>query len=382
LNDELFSSALILMLDRVAEVLHACEQRFPLYVADDGRWYTTPDGNWCAGHWIGLLWIAAKRAHDAETRHRFTTAARMHINSFEPQSLGHIFAGMNHYYAGFLGFDVDGADELRLLGFRGADAMLRLYDPLAKQIPVGRYSVAPSAQANTDEDDWIKRDLEHLAAVDVIHTSVPILWRAYAESGDSRYYDTAVAHVKRHLEWHVRPDGSTTQLRPYDAESGEPGEPLNLLAENPNGCWSRGLAWHIAGLAEAFVATGDAEWLDALERSTTYYVTNTPRDLVPAWDTTCTSPRAPRDASAAAITAYGLIKLGVRGDHLATAALEQVGARILGSLATDYLAREDKATERGGVLHGCYRYPQGLAIDNELIWADFYTAAALDLIAS
>lgn len=380
MSEELWTTALALMLDRVDATLDACAASFPLYVDDDGRWFTTPDGNWCAGHWIGLLWLAAKRAQDADTRHRLTTAARMHIDSFATQPLAHIFAGMNHYYAGFLGFDVDGDAELRRLGFRGAGAMLRLYDPLARQIPVGRYAVAPIGEASAENSEWEERDLEHLAAVDVIHTSVSILWRAHAESGEAAYYDTAVAHVQRHLEWHVRADGSTTQLRPYDAESGAPDEPLNLLATNQDGCWSRGLAWHIAGLAEAYVATGNPEWLDVLERSTTYYLSKTQSDLVPAWDTTCTSPDAPRDSSAAAITAYGLIKLGVRGDP-ATGALQQVGARILDSLVTSYLVREDEAIDRGGILHGCYRHPYGLAIDNELIWTDFYTAAALDLMA-
>ncbi len=379
LTDECCAIALALMLDRISATLDACGPTFPLYVADDGQWYTTADGNWCAGHWIGLLWIAARRARDVDGRHRFATAARACIDRFEPQPLAQIFAGMNHYYAGFLGFDIDGSDELRHLGMRGADAMLQLYDPVAKQIPVGRYAVAPTVQASAEDSSWETRDLEHLAAVDVIHTSVPILWRAYAETGESTYYDTAVAHVRRHLEWHVRADGSTTQLRPYDAGSGVPGAPLNLLAADQNGCWSRGLAWHIAGLAVAHEVTGDLEWLDALQRSTTYYLRNTPSDLVPAWDTTVTSTDASRDSSAAAIAAYGLIRLGTDGDG-ATRALQQVGLRILSSLVTNYLVREDGVANQGGVAHGCYRYPQGLAIDNELIWTDFYTAAALDLI--
>ncbi len=31
----------------------------------------------------------------------------------------------------------------------------------------------------------------------------------------------------------------------------------------------------------------------------------------------------------------------------------------------------------GAILHGCYRYPSQTAVDNELIWSDFYTAIAL-----
>jgi len=79
------------------------------------------------------------------------------------------------------------------------------------------------------------------------------------------------------------------------------------------------------------------------------------------------------------ITAYGLLKLAERGDP-STCELQQVGSRILSSLVTDYLVTESQAANRGALLHGCYRYPQGVSINNELIWGDFYAAAALDLL--
>ncbi|MCU1491242.1 MAG: hypothetical protein JWM85_2647 [Acidimicrobiaceae bacterium] len=62
--------------------------------------------------------------------------------------------------------------------------------------------------------------------------------------------------------------------------TGEPGPPESPLAGGPDGCWSRGLAWSIAGLAEAYNETSDAAVLDTLRRSVSYYVGAAP-DLIP-----------------------------------------------------------------------------------------------------
>ncbi len=44
--------------------------------------------------------------------------------------------------------------------------------------------------------------------------------------------------------------------------------------------------------------------------------------------------------------------------------------------------RDPSAPNVGGVLHGCYRRPRQIAVDNELIWTDFYVMAALDILAN
>lgn len=352
---------------RVETILTSCGSRFPMFVADDGDWFTTDDGNWCAGHWIGLLWLASKHAENAGLRRRFATAARECVERFREQPTDSIFAGMNHHHAGFLGFDVTGDSDLRELGLRGADAMVELFDPVAEQIPVGQYAVAPHdavASERPTTADWDSWDLRHLAAVDAIHAAVPILLRAHAETGESRYLEIAVRHTRRHLEWHVRQDGSTSQLRPYDAVTGTPKPPLSPLAGSDGGCWSRGLGWNIAGLAEVFAATGDTSVLDALRRSTAFYVAG---GLIPRWDTDSTDAAAPLDSSAAAVTAYGLLSLRKSQEP----ELEELGGQTLAALLAMCLVD-------GAVLHGCYRYPQRLAIDTELIWSDFYTFAAVD----
>lgn len=361
------SEALAAILDRVAAVSAELGPRFPLHVEPDGSWNTTADGNWCAGYWIGLQFLASR--HAGSQAERLDASARAGIQRMLRQTTRNIFAGVNHHVAGFWAAEITGDASLRAIGLRGAEAMRDLYDASRRQIPIGLVRLAPFDDENPEGAPL--HDLLDVAAVDVIHTSLPVLWRAAAETRDSTFADVALAHALRHLELHCRDDGSTIQMTRLD-ERGEPVERLNPLADSAASCWSRGLAWHIAGLAEAYVASGRLPFLDAIERSLGYW-NRSARGDVPSWDLDL--PDGDRDSSAAAIAAYGLLRLGVeRPDDARAAALAADGERLLGVLVDRYLVD-------GAIVHGCYQHPQGVAVDTETIWGDFYAAAALELRA-
>lgn len=372
--------ALDLLCQRVSRTLEETGDRFPLYydahTVPDARWETTADGNWCAGYWIGLLWLAARHSDDGREKQRFLTAAYEHLPALLSQPAGHIFAGLNYHYAGFLGFDVTGDEKLREIGLRGADMMLDLYNERARQIPIGTYATAPEHKVRTSRTPL---DRSNFAAVDVIHTSVPILLRAFAETGNEWYRAVAMAHAARHIEWHVRADGSTTQLTTFDPETGSPIDSFSTLAARDSGCWSRGLGWNIAGLARFHAGTGDTRALATLRRSADYYTAHAGDSLVPAWDTTLSAPPAERDSSAAAVSAYGLLLLRGRSD---TQDLAELGQNILDGLLRTCFVSNEAAPNAGAVLHGCYRHPKNIAVDAELIWSDFYVAAALDQLVA
>ncbi len=60
IQDELLRNALGRLMRRVADTLEACGPAYP-YAADPatGQWTTTPDGDWCGGLWVAMLWMAA-----------------------------------------------------------------------------------------------------------------------------------------------------------------------------------------------------------------------------------------------------------------------------------------------------------------------------------
>lgn len=79
--NETYEVALDALLDRVDVTLAETGERFP-YVADPhtGEWSTTDDGNWCAGHWIGLLWLAAEQTADMAEQSRYESAAYEYVD--------------------------------------------------------------------------------------------------------------------------------------------------------------------------------------------------------------------------------------------------------------------------------------------------------------
>ena len=371
--------ALRLVLRRVASTLAETGAAFPIYCEATGPsgapWVSIADGNWCAGYWIGLLWLAARHARSDHERQRFEQAARAHLPALAAQPSGHIFAGVNWHYAGFLGYDVTGDATLRQRAIAGADAMVALFDDQARQIPIGVYTTFPPNAASSAGPV----DRRTIAAVDVIHTSIPILLRAHRETGDRTYLRVAEAHARRHVEWFQRADGSTGHLVAFDAATGAPRRRYSTLALSDEGCWSRGFGWHVAGLAACFVASGEDWIIEALNRSMVYYVAHAGANLVPAWDISISDSGAKRDASAAALVAYGLILLRTRMDER-IAGLVDLGERVLASLLRTCMVRVETAANAGAVLHGCYRHPTNVATDAELIWSDFYVAATLDLL--
>lgn len=323
---------------------------------------------------VGLLWLAY--AHTGEER--FARAARSHgetaLDSVEPRSM---FYGMNAHYAGFRAYDVAGDERFREYGIRGADRTVEYFHEGTRQVALGTQSIAAPAENFRGPDDGGGPSGDRLGAVDAIYTALPIFCRAYEETGDLVYRDTAVSHADRALDWFVREDGRTWHHAEFDPETGELRRQYNELAYSDDTCWARGQGWAIAGLARAYDETGAQRYLDALEATVSYYETHAPEDLIPHWDFEHPDePDVERDTSAAGLVAYGLTRLN---DSEEAADLRATGDAVLSSLVSNYLTPVDEDDDRpvGMVTEGCYNGPAGFATANELVWTDYYVAAAL-----
>lgn len=374
ISADAISEGLDAILDRVETTLETCEDRFP-FVADQdtGEWETTADGNWCAGHWIGLLWLA----HEHRDEDRFAKAAHHYIGRMESGGvLNSMFGGMCYLYAGFRGYDVIGDRDLFELGLKGADAMVDQFNPFARQIPNGVYDIkGPKKQFEFSEAVYDRPRGDVIGVLDTIYTCLPILWRAYCETNDPQFRDVALSHANRHLDWYIKPDYRLWNLAEFDPHTGELRDRYNHLAYSDESCWARGMGWNIAGLAYAYDETGAERFRRALEGCINYYREKAPNDLVPYWDFEDPAiPDAPRDTSCAGIAAYGLINIDRAGE--AADQFREFGIDILDSLLSEYLVYKD-TDRRGMVLHGCYNKPGEYATDNEHIWTDYYVAYAL-----
>jgi unsaturated chondroitin disaccharide hydrolase len=90
------------------------------------------------------------------------------------------------------------------------------------------------------------------------------------------------------------------------------------------------------------------------------------------WDLKFTAGRQPRDSSAAAIAACGLLELAgwLPHDDADRAVYEGAAAAIMSELTARYLARR---AEANGVLeHSVYHLPNRIGVDESCIWGDYF----------
>jgi unsaturated chondroitin disaccharide hydrolase len=138
--------------------------------------------------------------------------------------------------------------------------------------------------------------------------------------------------------------------------------------------WARGQAWALNGFTRAYELTGNAELLDASQRTAAFWVSKVPPGCIPAWDFDIDNSRAPRDSSAASIAADGLLSLRrVVGD---TAADYGAYADVtLGLLATPWMTTA-RSVNPGILLQQTLNVPSDPR-EGSYVWGDYYLLRAL-----
>ncbi|MCL2783411.1 MAG: hypothetical protein FWD80_05495, partial [Propionibacteriaceae bacterium] len=125
--------------------------------------------------------------------------------------------------------------------------------------------------------------------------------------------------------------------------------------------------------------SADASYLDAARRCADYYLAHLPGDCVPLWDLAFgASNGQPRDSSAAAIAACGLLELSHHMDGLGQSGstYRDAAEATVASLASGY-APNHVAPGAPLLLHGVYDLPAGNGVDEGNLWGDYFYLEAL-----
>jgi unsaturated chondroitin disaccharide hydrolase len=141
--------------------------------------------------------------------------------------------------------------------------------------------------------------------------------------------------------------------------------------------WARGQAWAIDGFTMTYRETRDARFLDTARRVADWFIAHLPADRIPYWDFNAPGiPLEPRDTSAAAIAASGLLELSTLDPDPARAQNYASTARsiLLALSAPPYLS-EGTGSE-AVLLHGTANKPGGSS-DTGLIYGDYYFLEAM-----
>lgn len=207
--------------------------------------------------------------------------------------------------------------------------------------------------------------------------NLELLFEATKLTGDSSFYKIAVSHANTTLKNHYRPDFSSWHVVDYDIQTGKVLQKATAQGYSNESAWARGQAWGLYGFTMCYCETGDKAYLAQADAIARFILTNKtmPADGVPYWDYNDPQiPGAPRDASAAAITAAALYELA---DYAAAGNnYKQAADKILYSLTTLYANKP--GGNKGFILaHSTGNKPAKSEIDVPINYADYYYLEAL-----
>jgi unsaturated chondroitin disaccharide hydrolase len=187
----------------------------------------------------------------------------------------------------------------------------------------------------------------------------------------------AVDHALTTMHNHVRADGSTYQVVTFNSNDGSVIGRTTLQGYRNDSTWARGQAWALHGFTQAYAYTKDSRFLSTARRTADYFIGHLPADGVPYYDFQAPAADRPKDSSAAAIAASGLLWLAqLETDGSRARTYLDAAENMLTSLsAPPYLSRgtPDAASI---LLHGTAEH-QGGNTDTGLVYGDYYFIEAL-----
>jgi unsaturated chondroitin disaccharide hydrolase len=207
--------------------------------------------------------------------------------------------------------------------------------------------------------------------------NLELLFAATRLSGDSSYYNVAIAHANTTFKNHFRKDYSSFHVVDYDTITGKAIAGSTHQGYADASAWARGQAWALYGYTMCYRETKNPAYLKQAEHVAAYLMNHPllPTDKIPYWDFNVPDlSKEPRDASAAAVIASALYEL----KHYSTNK-KQYNAfadKIMYSLTKHY--RASLGTSKGYILlHSTGHKPANGEVDAPLIYADYYFLEAL-----
>ena len=332
--------------------------RYPARTGPDGSWVSTGPSEWTSGFFPGSLWLAYSATGDpywrsqAEARQTGLRRQRLDTSGNDQGFKLLTSFGKAHRLTGDNGY--------RRVLLRGAESLASRFSPV-----VG----ATRSWGSGSSPDFT-------VIVDNLMNLELLFW-ASKHGGDPGLYGMALSHALRTMRNHVRGDGSTYHVVDYSPSTGHAKRRRTRQGYARDSTWSRGQAWAVYGFTMAYRETGDRRLLDTARRTADWFTAHLPPDRVPYWDFDAPGiPDAPRDSSAAAIAASGLLELASLEPDAARAARYRASAEsIIGSLSSaEYIAR-GRPTE-AILMHGTQDRPRG-SYDTGLAFGDYYFVEAL-----
>lgn len=321
--------------------------------------------DWIEGFYAGMVWLSYEYTGDRGLLEATASQLRQFRQRMDDD------VALNHHDIGFLyspsamaGWIVTGDEPARRLALDAADRLVRRWRPK------GRYIQAWGPEGDTQNGGRI--------IIDCL-LNLPLLYWAYEQTGNSFYRDIAVRQAELSRRFLVRGDDSSYHTFYFDQETGDAIRGGTHQGYQDGSTWTRGQAWGIYGFALSFRYTANTAYLETSRRMARYFVEHLPEDSVAYWDfDVLIEPGTPRDSSASAIAACGMLELleHLGEDDPDRVYFTEAVHRTMESLVRNYATLDDPDAE-GLLRHGSYYVRGGRGPDDYMIWGDYYYMEAL-----
>ncbi|SFS86871.1 glycoside hydrolase family 88 protein [Paenibacillus sp. 453mf] len=343
---------------KVDAVLPRMADKCPHVAQSDGIYDDTRLDWWTSGFWPGILWIM----HDMTGEQRYKDASWSWDERME-----RLFLTENRYDHD-VGFQFLPTAVIKHTITGDKDGARR--GLFAANFLAGRFNLKGNfiRAWKADKTGW--------SIVDTAMNLSLLFWAA-KESQDPRFMHVAKAHADTVVRHFIREDGSAYHIVRFHPETGERADAIGGQGAAPDSAWSRGAAWALYGMTNAYTHTGDESYLRAAQRVANFFIAHLPEDGVPYWDFRADEEEGgiPRDSSAGACAASGLIDLAGHLPDQEGRGYLAAAERILGSLYQSYGTWDNSAHE-GMLLQGTGNRPADENVNVSLIYGDYFFVEA------
>jgi len=319
---------------------------------------------WTVGFWPGILWYNYENTKDTTD----ANAATYYTDLLEPLTKLPAYdhdLGFQIFCSYGNGYRLTGNEKYKQIILNAADTLATLFNPKVgtilswpREVENGRF-----APYNTIMDNMINLEM---------------LYWASKNGGNKDLYNIATKHAETTMKYHFREDGGNYHVALYDTITGDFIKGVTHQGYADSTLWARGQAWAIYGYTVVYRETQDKKFLRFAEKVTDLYLSRLPKnEYVPYWDFDAPDiPDAPKDASAAAVVASGLLELSQLEDNTQKAEeYKQAATNMLIELSSNKYQSGDK--KPSFLLHSTGHWPNKSEIDASINYADYYYIEAL-----
>lgn len=333
----------------------------PRNVANGQReWKLVNYKDWTSGFWPGILWYVYEYTRDSTWKMKADSFSRTLTPLAFGKAMDHDL-GFQMYCSFGNGLRLTGDTAYKRILLATADTLATLYNPTAGTIL--------SWPGMVKDMGW-----PHNTIIDNMMNLELLFWAA-KNGGNDQLYNIAVKHATTTMHNHFRPDHSAYHVVVYDTVTGQKLKGITHQGFTDSSMWARGQSWAIYGFTMVYRETKDPVFLAFAQQVADVYLQHLPEDLIPYWDFHAPAD-APKDASAAAITASALLELStLLNDKEKAAAYKDKATKMLARLSSEHY--QSRGLNNAFLLHSTGHKPKGSEVDASIIYADYYYIEAL-----